>query len=238
MELLELWTVLGLVRSRTAIGNEVSFQNLFKISKNISFQKPLSQMASTGRRIMCGFNSCNETVQQPTLPSWYCQTIIVQTKQPPLVLNVSPTGCEWGPWSAWACSVTCGQVLTSYFSKLCCVWFSRRFPCQGRQYRTRAVSASYHGPDCLGPSYFVGGVCPNIEVASFVICSFLFLKNQSAQPCPTEKPGPRTLEPTGRTAPTVPSTDTPGIFVIVMFCLQSGELHFYWQLQRQRHQSQ
>ena len=56
-------------------------------------------------------------------------------------------------------------------------WFSRRFPCQGRQYRTRAVSASYHGPDCLGPSYFVGGICPNIEVASFVICSFLFLKN-------------------------------------------------------------
>ena len=177
MELLELWTVLGLVRSRTAIGNEVSFQNLFKICKNIFFQKPFSQMASTRRRIMCGFNSCNETVQQPTLPSWYCQTIIVQTKQPPLVFNVSPTGCEWGPWSAWACSVTCGQVLTSYFSKSCCVWFSRRFPCQGRQYRTRAVSASYHGPDCLGPSYFVGGICPNIEVASFVICSFLFLKN-------------------------------------------------------------
>ena len=22
--------------------------------------------------------------------------------------------CEWGPWSAWACSVTCGQVATSY----------------------------------------------------------------------------------------------------------------------------
>ena len=78
MELLELWTVLGLVRSRTAIGNEVSFQNLFKISKNIFFQKPFSQMASTGRRIMCGFNSCNETVQQPTLPSWYCQTIIIK----------------------------------------------------------------------------------------------------------------------------------------------------------------
>ena len=62
-------------------------------------------------------------------------------------------------------------------------------PCQGRQYRTRAVSASYSGPDCLGPSYFVGGFCPNIQVAicpstsniyfilyqSFEIALFIFI---------------------------------------------------------------
>ena len=61
------------------------------------------------------------------------------------------------------------------------------------------------------------------QALSFVVSCFLksfSLHHQSAQACPTEKPGPRTLEPTGRTAPTVPSTDTPGIFVIVMYCLQ------------------
>ena len=119
-------------------------------------------------------------------------------------------------------------------------------PCQGRQYRTRAVSASYSGPDCVGPSYFVGGICPNIQVIiqcfihfSFhlfnhsrlklvflsilsiypspfhfdinpFIQSFPFLY-QSTQPCPTEKPGPRTLGPTERTAPPTTMTDTPGI---------------------------
>ena len=35
---------------------------------------------------------------------------------------------------------------------------------QGRQYRTRAFSATFSGPDCQGPSYFVGGSCPGLQV--------------------------------------------------------------------------
>ena len=35
---------------------------------------------------------------------------------------------------------------------------------QGRQYRTRAFSATFSGPDCQGPSYFVGGSCPGLPV--------------------------------------------------------------------------
>ena len=164
VELLELWTLLCLLWTRCATSNKV--KATFTYAHFLNF----SQMASARWRVLCGSDSCNEAVQQSAVPpSWSvnCLSVFFRVKlffsmRVGALVSLGMFSYLW-PGSYFSVFQTRDFPL----SVLALLIFKQeaKDPCQGRQYRTRAVSASYSGPDCLGPSYFVGGFCPNIQVA-------------------------------------------------------------------------